>query len=542
MKKVLLFCAAMALTISLNAQLAWDTEFKQADFNNALTVISKSENVSWNNGVFGALASLQVGKLSILTPYEDECVIALPQVGIAEKIYFSWQGASNGTITVSASADHNNWSQVFTTEGNTISLAKADSAQLATNTRYIKFAATGRTAAAISGIRVSELKRLSANTDEWPFGAAMVDDAPAIKNVTVTWTNIVASVTSTDPHFTASVETLGQKNLIDQTTTITLSYLHNEAGNHSGDIVISGEGRELRIAVSGSTSKYDQTLTWNQTLGEHLTTDQIALNAYTSSGLKVEYTSSNPTIAEVADGIVVIKRSGEVELTAQQPGNYKFNATEALTKSLVLTKADPLVSAAAEAITYGQAVSASQLTETVGQVAGSLSWQDVDPASILDAGEYTFSALFTPADTGIYNYATVLAYLTVNKAEQTIVWEEQDTNLQVGQQVASTAQLSSGLDVTYAYTECLLKIEDGMVHAENEGEVTVVAYHPGNHNYLPTTVVMQHFLISGGISTDAAPARLSSEQVRLAHKYTHNGRVYVAFEGHIYDADGKRIE
>lgn len=433
MKKVLLFCAAMALTISLNAQLAWDTEFKQADFNNALTVISKSENVSWNNGVFGALASLQVGKLSILTPYEDECVIALPQVGIAEKLYFSWQGASNGTITVSASADHNNWSQVFTTEGNTIALAKADSAALPTNTRYIKFAATGRTAAAISGIRVSELKRLSATTDEWPFGAAMVDDAPAIKNVTVTWTNIVASVTSTDPHFTASVETLGQKNLIDQTTTITLSYLHNEAGNHSGDIVISGEGRELRIAVSGSTSKYDQTLTWNQTLGEHLTTDQISLNAYTSSGLKVEYTSSNPTIAEVADGIVVIKRSGEVELTAQQPGNYKFNATEALTKSLVLTKADPLVSAAAEAITYGQAVSASQLTETVGQVAGSLSWQDVDPASILDAGEYTFSALFTPADTGIYNYATVPAYLTVNKAEQTIVWEEQDTNLQVGQ-------------------------------------------------------------------------------------------------------------
>ena len=221
MKKIFILCAFAVLSLSLSAQLAWDTEFKQADFNNAQTVISKTENVSWKNGVFGLGAHLAIGKIIIIgNAYNDECVIALPQIGIAQKLYFAWQGASNGTITVYQSPDHNNWQQIFSTEGNTIASNKADSAVLSTSTRYIKFAATGRTAAAFSNIRVSELKSLSVGIEEWEPAAAMVDDPVATKNVTVSWTNIVASVTSTDPHFSASVETVGQKNLVDQKTTI----------------------------------------------------------------------------------------------------------------------------------------------------------------------------------------------------------------------------------------------------------------------------------------------------------------------------------
>ena len=369
MKKTLLISLFTALSLSLSAQLAWDTEFGSSDFNNALTVISKTSNVSWSNGVFGLGAGISVGKVVIIgSAYEDECVIALPQTGIAEKLYFSWLGASGGTVSVYQSVDHNNWSQVFTSDGNTISLPTADSVSLATNTRYIKLAATGRSAASFSGLRVSELKRLAASTDEWPFGPAMVDDAEAVKNVTVTWTNIVASVTSTDPHFRASVQTVGQKNLIDQTTSLTISYLHHEAGSHSGVIVIAGEGRECRIAVSGSTAKYDQTLTWNQTLGECLTTDNVTFNAFTSSGLPVEYLSSDTAVAYVKDATLHVMHSGTVTLTAQQPGNYKYNAANSVEKVLVIRKADPVVSASADDLTYGQPLSEAVLHENNGFV------------------------------------------------------------------------------------------------------------------------------------------------------------------------------
>lgn len=541
MKKIFTLCAFAALSLSLSAQLAWDTEFAQSDFNNAQTVISKTENVSWNNGVFGLGAHLEIGKIIIIgNAYNDECVIALPQIGIAQKLYFAWQGASNGTITVYQSPDHNNWQQIFSTEGNTIASNKADSAVLSTSTRYIKFAATGRTAAAFSNIRVSELKSLSVGIEEWEPAAAMVDDPVATKNVTVSWTNIVASVTSTDPHFSASVESVGQKNLVDQKTTITLFYSHEEAGTHSGEIIISGEGREARIAVSGTTSKYDQTLSWPQTLSECIATDELSFNAFTSSGLEVVYQTSDPAIAQVEGNILRIHSSGTVTLTATQPGNYKYNAANSIEKTLLIHKANPTISLSVEDITYGQPLNEAVIHELIGQVPGSLSWLNIAPDTILDAGDYMLSLRFTPENTAIYNDATMPVALHVNKAVQTILWENQESELTIGTSVPSTATLSSGLEITYAYTACLLSIEEGMIMPENEGEVTVIAYHPGNHNYLPTTVIMHTFTIQAGPAT--ALPQLSQEQLRTAAKFLHAGNVYVSYGGRVYDANGALLK
>ena len=371
----------------------------------------------------------------------------------------------------------------------------------------------------------------------------MVDDPVATKNVTVSWTNIVASVTSTDPHFSASVETVGQKNLIDQKTTITLFYSHEEAGSHSGEIIISGEGREARIAVSGTTSKYDQTLSWPQTLTECIATDELSFNAYASSGLEVEYQTSDPAIAEVEGNVLRIHSSGTVTITATQPGNYKYNAANSEQKTLVIHKADPAISLSVDDITYGQRLSEAVLHELIGTVPGTLTWLNIDADTLLNAGDYTLSLLFTPENTAIYNDATMSVALHVNKAVQTILWEEQETELTVGTPVLSTATLSSGMEITYAYTACLLSIEEGIITPENEGEVTVIAYHPGNENYLPTTVIMQTFTIQpSGDETPTALPQLSQEQLRSAAKFIHAGNVYVSFGGRIYDANGALLK
>ena len=89
----------------------------------------------------------------------------------------------------------------------------------------------------------------------------------------------------------------------------------------------------MRIAVSGKTQKYDQTLTWIQNLGECTAGDRVALNAFSSSSLEVVYESSDESIAYVSEGEVVFACSGEVTLTATQPGNYKFNAAEPIAKT-----------------------------------------------------------------------------------------------------------------------------------------------------------------------------------------------------------------
>ena len=541
MKKVLFLCIGILLCAHGFAQLAWNTEFSKNDFNNAQTVISKTENVSFSDPVLGLGGGLKIGKLSFLDTYEDDCVIALNPVGIADSLSFSWQGGSNGSLSVYQSVDHNNWSLVLTKDGNTISTDTEERVSLATSTRYLKFAATGKTAVAFRKIKVTELKHLSASTDEWPFGSAMVDDADGTKNVTVTWTNIVAEISSTDSHFSASLSSIGQKNLIDQSTQLTIRYSHAEAGIHSGEIVIAGEGKEVRIAVSGETKKYDQTLTWIQTLDECSATDHITFNAFTSSGLDVVYETSDAGIAYVENNELHIVCAGNVTLTATQPGNYKFNPAEPVAKNLTIRKADPMLGVTVDDLTYGQLLQEAAVHETLGQVSGTFTWSEIRPDTLLDAGDYALTLLFTPSDACLYNTRTLPVALHIDKAVQTIIWDSQETDLTVGQPAVSTAVLSSGLHVTYAYTECLLTIEDGIIMPENEGEVTVIAYHPGNNNYLPTTVIMTVFNIQAAQGTPTNTDALSPEQQRNAHKYLHNGHMLLHYEGHIYDADGKRV-
>ena len=537
----LLVIISLCVSAMSYAQLPWDTEMTSADFNNALTVISKTDNVSFSDGLFGIGGGMSVGRLVIIgNDYSDECVIALPQTGLPETLTFSWLGGgTSGTLTVYQSTDHNNWSSVWseTGKGALDLTASAATVSLNSNTKYLKFAATGRNAATFRDIKVTELKHLSASTDEWPFQNAMVDDAPATKRVTITWTNIVADITSSDPHFTVSANTVGAKNLINQTTDITISYLHTEAGSHSGTITISGEGKQVEIAVSGSTSKYDQTLAWNQDLGDCLTTDIITFNAFATSGLDVAYHSSDSTIAYYGDTQLTILKAGMVTFTAEQPGNYKYNGTETIAKTLTISKANPDIMAHADDITYGQTLAEVVLSDLMGKVPGNFSWAQEEPATVLNAGSYTLQVLFTPDNTDIYNERVVPVSLTVNKAQQNISWEGQQKTITEGETLPITATLSSSLPITYAFTSCNITIEGNNLIALEAGEVTVIAFHPGNDNYLPTTVVMQSFTVQKApqtaIEQTAAPAQ------RQTRKYLRDNSVLIDTENHTYDAAGR---
>jgi hypothetical protein len=237
---------------------------------------------------------------------------------------------------------------------------------------------------------------------------------------------------------------------------------------------------------------------------------------------------------------VRITRAGSVTLTATQPGNYKYNAAESISKTLTIKKADPVIGVTVDEIHYGQPISEATIHELIGQVEGTLSWVDIKPDSLFDAGDYTLQVLFTPANTGIYNTRTMNVALHVNKAAQTITWENQQTSLTVGEPVPATAVLSSGLPLTYAFTECLLSIEEGVITPENEGCVTVIAYNAGNKNYLPTTVEMKDFVIQASQQVPTRTEQLTPEEQRAATKFLHAGKVFLYYNGQTYDAAGKK--
>ncbi len=107
-----------------------------------------------------------------------------------------------------------------------------------------------------------------------------------------------------------------------------------------------------------------------------------------------------------------------------------------------------------EAITYGTALSDTQLNATAGSLPGTFSYL---PASgtVLDAGTYTLTVNFTPTDTARYANASATVSITVNKATATIDWND-PTPITYGTPLSVTqlnATSSAPGTITYSHAE-----------------------------------------------------------------------------------------
>lgn len=103
------------------------------------------------------------------------------------------------------------------------------------------------------------------------------------------------------------------------------------------------------------------------------------------------------------------------------PNDTNQYLTTTATRSIVVQKATPAVTwATPSAITYGTALSATQLNATAS-VAGTFTYTPA-AGTVLGAGSQTLSLTFTPTDTASYNTVTTTRALTVNKANPTGSW------------------------------------------------------------------------------------------------------------------------
>jgi N-acetylneuraminic acid mutarotase len=106
--------------------------------------------------------------------------------------------------------------------------------------------------------------------------------------------------------------------------------------------------------------------------------------------------------------------------TPTNAGNYT-TATATATVTLTVNKAAPTITwATPVAITYGTALSATQL-DASSTVAGSFTYSPA-AGTVLGAGTQTLTATFTPTNTTDYTTATDSVTLTVNKATPAITW------------------------------------------------------------------------------------------------------------------------
>ena len=121
-----------------------------------------------------------------------------------------------------------------------------------------------------------------------------------------------------------------------------------------------------------------------------------------------------------AAGAVLAAGSQTLSVTFTPTNTTQYNTATA-TVTLTVNKSAPVITwTAPAAITYGTALSATQLDATAN-VAGTFVYTPA-AGTVLAAGSQTLSATFTPTNTTDYSTATATVSLTVNDATPVITW------------------------------------------------------------------------------------------------------------------------
>ena len=212
-------------------------------------------------------------------------------------------------------------------------------------------------------------------------------------------------------------------------------------------------------------------ITYGQTLSESNLTGGTA-------NVEGSFAFANPSATPGAG-----MQSVEVIFTPNDADNYNSVSGNI---NISVEKATPSVSiwSTADAIIYGQALSESNLTGGTANVDGNFAF--ANPSATPDAGMQSVEVIFTPTDADNYNSISENINIKINKADQTIVWDQDLSMLKVDDQVQLTALAETGLPVSYSISdEDIALIEGDLLTILEAGELTLTAIQEGNENYNP---------------------------------------------------------
>lgn len=339
MKKLFTLVCVSLFAVSTFAELGYGVTLTQNDFNNNSTVVKKEGTIEWDNGhVRCGGSSNGIGIGSPSWNWDDKYFDVKLANGVPSQLTFEW-ACNNVTSTqaewyVKESADGSNWSAAIWTNTSSSSSWTKVTKNLQPNTRYLRFCFSGNFAGNYRSIKVTE--RIEMGTPvpaELDFGTVKVD-ADTTMTFAISWTNLVASVTSGDTHFTVNPDTIGEIGAYDQTSTVAVTLQTGEAGAYNSTIVIEGRGKSAQVTVSGAVEKYDQSIAWEP--AESYNFGEAIPAAVASSALDVEYEIANPEVLKFENGAFVTLYAGTTQITAKQAGNYKFNAAADVVRTITV--------------------------------------------------------------------------------------------------------------------------------------------------------------------------------------------------------------
>ena len=231
-----------------------------------------------------------------------------------------------------------------------------------------------------------------------------------------------------------------------------------------------------------------QTIEWNDNIDTIKTTDNITLSAIAET--PIHYLSSDSTIAYVEADKLIIKRFGTLTITAvaQQTEDYDQAILE---KEVNIVAATPNIIAwpTVPPVTYGTKLNVNMLGSGEADVEGYFDW-NTDLTQELVPGTYTLGVRFVPANLNIY--ATVLdsVEVIVNKAPQTIVWDNNFENVLVSDTIVLNAYAQT--TITYKVSDIdVATLEGNILSFHRGGTINVTAYAAESELYLADTLIRE---------------------------------------------------
>ncbi|MBQ8361463.1 MAG: leucine-rich repeat protein [Bacteroidaceae bacterium] len=158
-----------------------------------------------------------------------------------------------------------------------------------------------------------------------------------------------------------------------------------------------------------------------------------------------------------------------------------------------------------------------------------------------DAGSYEITA--SGAEAANYDFIYTTGTLTIGKATQEIIWEQELTDIPLGTQIPLEAVATSGLEVEYEVEEndIISLYEAGgklYIDCAGYGKVVIKAIQPGNRNYHAATRIYKTLTIID-------PTGVETVEGDDAAIYTADGRIVVenaSADILVYDLTGRLVK
>lgn len=127
------------------------------------------------------------------------------------------------------------------------------------------------------------------------------------------------------------------KSVLTTFPTVTLSASENSNVGEYPIEITGASARNYSITYEPgilTVTKAEQTIEWVQDFTEVKVGDEVDLTAVASSGLAIEYTSSNSDVAEIDGSHIKFLGAGSVTITAIQSGDANYNEAQSVKKEI----------------------------------------------------------------------------------------------------------------------------------------------------------------------------------------------------------------